>query len=234
MTRDTEIDLAQVVQILWGKIILIIILAISGGIIAGIITYSFIPPQYTAKVSMYVYNSQNRQQATLNDINMSVKLVGTYIVILKSETVLAEVASESNLNYTTLQLRDMISASSVDNTEVFEVKVTSENPDHARVIANTITKVAPKEIVRVVKAGSVEIIDQAQQYPPKTSPNNRMNILVGISLGLILSVGIIFINMTFDKTIKDEKELADVFRYPVLGAIPSIRKMKSEAYKYGR
>ena len=234
MIKDTELDLLHILQILWSKIILIMVLTASGGVIAWAITWFFISPQYTARVSMYVYNNQSRQEATINDINMSVKLVSTYIVILKSDTVLIEVASQSGLGYTMGQLKNMISASPVGGTEIFEVKVTSKNPEHARIIATTIAEIAPKEIMRVVKAGSVEIIDQAQQNPPKTTPNNTTNTLIGVFMGFVLAVMIIFIDRMLDKTVKNEKDLIDIFGYPVLGAVPSIKNTKSEAYKYGR
>jgi len=233
MDTNKELDLMQILQILWSRIVLVLALAAAGGILAGVFTAFCIKPQYTARVSLYVYNKESRQETTINDINMSVKLVGTYIVILESDTVLSEVSEQSGLGYSVSQLKSMINASSVGDTEVFEVKVTSHNPDHARIIAETIASVGPKEIMRVVKAGSVEIIDNAQKNPPKTAPNEVTNTVIGVMIGFVLSVGIIIIQMMLDRTVKDEKELAEIFKYPVLGAIPSMKTTKSEAYKYG-
>ncbi|MDP4109028.1 MAG: Wzz/FepE/Etk N-terminal domain-containing protein [Bacillota bacterium] len=234
MIRDKEIDLVQLLQIIWSNIILVAVITVLSGAAGFAITYFFIPPEYTARVSMYVFNKQTPQEATISDIDMSVKLVGTYIVILKSDTVLSEVASESGLNYTAEQLRKMITASSVNNTEVFQVNIVSKNPKDAYILADTIAKVAPKEIIRVVKAGSVEIIDKSEKDPPKTGPAFLKITIIGAFLGFVLSVGIIFIAQMLDKTVKDEKDLADYFGLPVLGAVPNMKKSKSEAYRYGR
>ncbi|MDP4108865.1 MAG: Wzz/FepE/Etk N-terminal domain-containing protein, partial [Bacillota bacterium] len=234
MYKDTEIDLMHLLQILWGRIYLVIALTVTGGIIAGAVTLYLIKPLYTARVSMYVYNNEARKEATINDINMSVKLVGTYIVILNSDTVLKEVADQSGLSYKPQELKNMIRASSVDNTEVFEVKVSSHSPEHACIIASTIEKIAPKEIMRVVKAGSVEIIDRAQKNPPKTFPSNAKNVLLGCLLGFLTAAAVIFIQKVLDKSIVNEKELTDIFSYPVLGSVPDFNKSRLEAYRYGR
>jgi len=197
-------------------------------------THYCIPPQYTANISMYVYNNENRSETTINDLNMSVKLVNTYIVILKSNTVLEEVAVKSGIGYSAEQIAGMISATSVNDTEVFEIKVTSKSAEHARIIAQTITEVAPVEIMRVVKAGSVEIIDTVQQNPPQTSPNIIQNITIGVLLGFILAAAMVMISWMLDKTIRSEKEVTDAFGYPVLGSIPVFEKLKSRGEKYAK
>lgn len=229
-----EFDLIQFLRILWARFFYMILFAILGGGIAAVISVFLIPPQYTATVSMYVYNNQTRQEATISDIDMSVKLVDTYIVILKSNTVLNEVASQSGLGYTVDHLHRMVSAQPINNTEVFEVKVKSENPDHARILARTVAKIAPIEIMRVVKAGSVEIIDNAPEQPPKTSPDIPKNTVIGFLGGAVAAVIIILLQLLLDKSIRKESELTETFGFSVLGSIPSFGKNSARGESYGR
>ena len=224
----------QILGIIGNNILLIIIFCLVGGGASYFYTINYVQPTFTANISMYVYNDTNGKETTINDINIASKLVNTYIVILKSNTVLQEVADQSGLNYTIIQLKDMISAASVNNTEVFNVYVTATDPEVARIIAQSISEVAPAEIIRVVKAGSVEIIDPPQQNPPQTSPNLTTNTLIGIFLGAALSIGIAILRWTLDKSVKDENGLTETFEYPILGSIPKFDGIKPKGDKYGK
>ena len=224
----------QILRILGNNILLIIIFCLIGGVSSYFYTTNYVEPTFTAYISLYVYNDTNGKETTINDINIASKLVDTYVVILKSNSVLQEVADQSGINCTVSQLKSMISAASVNDTEVFNVYVTATDPEVARIIAQTISEVAPAEIIRVVKAGSVEIIDPPQQNPPQTSPNLMKNTLIGIFLGAALSVGIATLRWVLDKSVKDENGLAEAFEYPILGSIPKFDSMKPKGDKYGK
>ncbi|MEG0579332.1 MAG: Wzz/FepE/Etk N-terminal domain-containing protein, partial [Niameybacter sp.] len=190
MEEHNEITLQEIFSILWGKVLLIILCTILGGGVAFGITAFVIDPEYTAKVTMYVNNSEGKQDAymNINDINASQKLVSTYVEILKSDTVLNKVIEEGGLEYSTGDIREMMSASSVNGTEIFEVKIISKDAKESALIANTIAEVGPEEIIRVVKAGSVELIDPAKVPTAPSSPNVILNTIIGIMLGGVLSV----------------------------------------------
>lgn len=195
-----------------------------GGIIAFCISRYMLDPTYTSRISMYVNNNAQKENtvANINDINASQKLVSTYIEILKSDTVLGKVLEETNLPHTTAELREMLTANSINGTEIFEVKVTTENPEEAALIANTIATMAPDEIIRVVKAGSVELIDQAVVATVPTSPNVLLNTIIGFMLGGVLSVLAVLVLAMLDNRIKSEEDLKKHYDIPILGAIPDL------------
>ncbi|MDD4715316.1 MAG: Wzz/FepE/Etk N-terminal domain-containing protein [Oscillospiraceae bacterium] len=228
-----EFDLLQYARVLWHDKGLILLVAALGCGIAAAVSFFVIPPKYTANLSMYVYNNQDRQNATINDLNMSVKLADTYVIILKSDTVLKEVTAESGLGYTVPQLGKMVSAQAVDNTEVFKVNITCKNREHARILAQTVANVAPKQIMRVVKAGGVELIDTPQQNPPKTSPHVIQNSVLGFFGGIVVMAVIILLRLMMDKTIKKESDLVETFGLPVLGSIPSFGRGGVKGAKHG-
>lgn len=224
MEGQNEITLQEIFSILWGKVLLIILCAIIGGGAAFGVTKFMIKPEYTSKVTMYVNNSDTKQDAymNINDINASQKLVSTYVEILKSDTVLAKVLQSSGLDYSITEIRNMMSASSVNGTEIFEVKVVSKDPEHAALIANTIAEVGPEQIIRVVKAGSVELIDPAKVPQKPSSPNVILNTIIGIMLGGVLSVLGVLVYAMLDTRIKTEEDLEKSYGLPILGAIPCI------------
>ncbi len=224
MEETKEITLQEIFEIVWGKAWVIILMTLIGGISGYCVSYFLVEPTYTAHISMYVNNNTNKEStvANLNDINASQKLVSTYIEILKSDTVLGRVLEETELPYTIRQLREQVTASSINGTEIFEVKVTTTDPEKAATLANTIAQVAPNEIIRVVKAGSVELIDKAVPATAPTSPNIMMNTIIGVMLGGIISVLAILVVAMLDNRIKSEEELKKHYTLPVLGGIPNL------------
>lgn len=105
-----------------------------------------------------------------------------------------------------------------------KVSASSTDPEMARKVVQAILVSAPEEIVRVVKAGSVEIIDNANVPTIPSSPNIQLNTIIGILAGILLSILIIFIIEFFDTTVKDEADLTNKYALPVLGVIPNLSK----------
>lgn len=229
MEETNEITLQEIFMIIWRKIGIILLATIIGGAASFSISAFVLDPTYTSRISMYVNNNKENEStvANLNDINASQKLVSTYIEILKSDNVLSKVIEESGLGYTPSNIRSMMSASAVNGTEIFEVKVTTEDAEEAALIANTIAEVAPAEIIRVVKAGSVELIDEAKPATAPTSPNVMLNTIIGIMLGGVLSVLGVLVVAMLDTRVKSEEDLKKYYTIPVLGSIPDLEEAQT-------
>lgn len=219
-----ELDLKDLLTLLWHKALWIILSILLGGALMFSLAYFLMTPIYTATAQMYVYNTNRLSVAngvSQSDLMASQKLVDTYIVILKSDSVLTKVASRVDLGYDAEQIRKMLSASSTNGTEAFSITINNPDKEHAQRIVNTIAEVAPSEIVRVVKAGSVEVIDYAKIPQEPSSPNIPIYTVVGALLGAILSVLVIILTKIFDTTIHTENDMGD-FNIPLLGVIPSL------------
>lgn len=223
-TEELEISLAEIFAALWHRgWVIIVCMVIGAGIGFGVSNY-LIDPTYSSKVSMYVNNNTNRTDAALNinDINASQKLVATYIEILKSEKVLNKVIEQMESSYTTQQLRKMISASSLNNTEILEVTVTTRDPEEAAAIANSLAEIAPKEIIRVVQAGDVQLIDEAVPNEEPVAPSVLKYTLMMAVLGAALAVLAILVLHMLDISIKSVEDLQKRYDLPVLGSIPDL------------
>ena len=219
-----EISLQEIFAILWNKAWIIALCLIVGACVGFGVSRYLIEPTYSSKMSMYVNNNSERGDSALNinDINASQKLVATYIEILKSDVVLNKVMDQLEVEYTNEELRKMISASAVNNTEILEVKVTSKDPEEAAAIANTLSEVAPPEIIRVVQAGDVQLIDKAVVNDQPVAPSVAKNTVIGGLLGVILAIGAVLLLAMLDISIKSSEDLSKRYGLPVLGAIPDI------------
>lgn len=221
---NTDLNLRQIVTILWRKVWLLILIMILFGAAAFSYSYWLITPLYSATTAMYVYNQQNRANSSItsSDLTTSQKLVSTYIVVLKSNSVLDKVSRDLDNKYSAQQIRKMLSASSIDGTEAFEIKVTHRDPEVAQTIANTIAYAAPAEIIRVVKAGAVEVIDYAGLPETPSYPNIKLNTAIGAFAGLAVAILIVLLMAMADTKVHTEEDLTEVFEIPILGVIPKL------------
>ncbi|NLW70872.1 MAG: hypothetical protein GX061_07315 [Eubacteriaceae bacterium] len=232
-----ELDLIQIIQIIWKKFWIVAITSFLCAAIAFGGTYFFITPQYEAGTLLYVNNSSiSVGSASLSissgDLSAAKTLVNTYIVILKTRTTLNEVIKEAKLEYTYEQLEKMISAAAVNSTEVFEIVVTCDDPHRAERIANTIAIVLPDKISDIVEGSSVRIVDYAVVPARRSSPSYTKNTFIGFFLGVVLSVGGIIVAELFDTFIRNDQYLTQNYNLPLLAVIPDMNSSSGKKSYY--
>lgn len=227
--KKGHVRIGDILIILKRKIRQIALFTAVCGIVMFLISTVFIPKRYTAETSLYIYSSTEWSQSenveiTSSEIATSQQLLDTYVVILRSKTVLNKVIEKLDLDYSAEELKKHISASAIDNTEVLSISVEDTDPERAQRIADTIAEILPEELVRVVKAGGAEIVDYAELPEKASSPDILLNVIAGIVFGLFFSCGVALLNDYFDTKVKDEEEIQAYFNYeiPVLGVIPML------------
>lgn len=222
---EQEIDLRKMLAVLINRWYIIVAAGLAFGIAAFLVTEFAITPLYAASGTMYVYNTDNRKDnatITSSDISTSQKLVDTYIVIMQSDSVLDAVAEDVNLGYQPKEISKMFTASAINGTEIFKVTITNENQEHAQKICNSFLKISRPEIIRVVQAGSVEIIDNAKLPTQPVSPNKTKNVAMAVLIGLVLSAMAVILVEMFDTKIKTEDDITSILNIPIIGSIPTI------------
>ena len=132
------------------------------------------------------------------------------------------VAEKSELGYDARQISQMVSMVPKNETEIMQVKAIAHDPAEAQTIVNTILMNASEEIDRIIKGGSVEIIDYGNLPENPSSPQVMLNTAIGAIFGAALAMGIILLLEMLDNRIKGEEDLSKQFKYPILGNIPNI------------
>lgn len=230
--KEIEIDLGKIFYKMRNKYIVIILITVFAIIVSGLVTHFAITPKYSATVKMYVYSNTDRittdSSISSQELEASQDLVNTYIYILNSNTVLNAVMDDLQLEDMSLsQLKRSISASQANKTVAFEVTVTTDNAKRSAQIANSIAKIVPSEIVRVIKAGGVEIIDYAEVPSRPSSPNLTKNVGLAGILAFVLSFAFFFIYEIFDTTITSTRDIEGEFDIPVIGTVPNLESSSS-------
>ena len=230
---ETRIDLLKLIRFLIKRAWIMIICAMIGFGAFYMYTVSMKTDTYTAYGTMYVYNGNpnliNYQYTSSNDLNSAVQLLDTYMVVVKSAKVMDVVADRLAPQYPGITpefISSTLSMGSVSGTGVLRVNCTTTNAQMSSDICNAVLDTAPQEIIRVVNAGNIEIIDYA--FPP-LMPDSRRPVRKGIYgaiAGIALSGALLLFLFLMNHRISSVKDLTDNFTQPVLA---SIRRSRTDS-----
>ncbi len=232
-----EIDLKRLMGVLLRKKWIIAGMSVLCALVTFVFTFYFVTPTYESSAVFYVNNSSislGDVGISQGDITARKGLVSSYIVILRSRTTLELVIDYADANMTTGQLNSMISAEAVDDTEIFQVTVTSEDPYEAERLANAIAVTLPKRITTIIESTSANIVDTAIVATSPSAPSYTKNTLLGFLVGLALSVCVIVLRVLFDVVIRTEEDVTQICDHPILSAVPDMTLSHKGGYYYGR
>ena len=215
------IDLLEVLNAVRQHILAIILTTLVLAAAGFGVSKFLMTPMYQASALMIVNTRQDiTSNVTSDQINSATKLVSTYSIILKSDTVLNQVIQNLGLSLDYQHLAERVTVSAVDDTQVMKVTVTSDNPEWARQACEQITQISPDVILEAVEAGSVKVISKASISPEPVSPNVSRNTALGAVAGLVISVGIVFLMVLLDNKINNEEDVSKYLDLTVVGVIP--------------
>lgn len=234
-TDGIELSLWDIARILLQKFHWLLIAGIAAAAIVYLAVSFLVTPTYESRVSFYVYNNTSSQSGSINnsDLQAAESLATTYSKILVSNSVLDAVINNlgSDCNLSRSDLSDMVEASVISDTQLLEVVVTSTDPNFACRIAKSFAKVAPTEIVRITKAGSVEVVDQPEVAAHQSAPRTVFDSAIGFVIGVMIVSVIVVIKALADTTIYLPEDIDRVAGVTVLGQIPEIIAPENE-YAY--
>ncbi len=225
---NEQIGFLSVVMMLLRKIHWLLIAALAFGVVVWLGVTLIITPTYESRVSFYVYNTAESASAsgTINssDLQAAESLATTYSKILESNTVMDAVLSNlrSDEGISRKDLSEMVSVSVVTDTQLLEVIVETTDAQLSCDIATAFSRVAPTEIVRITKAGGVEIVDRPEVADEKASPRTLFDTVIGAVIGVLLAAVLIVIRAHSDETIYLPEDVESMVGATVLGQIPEI------------
>lgn len=220
-----KLTIKNILLALWHSILPILMVSVVMMTLFGGFTYLFIEPEYTATAKLYVYNEKtDDRDMTSGDLTVSKSLVNTYLIIIRSGPVLEQVADRLRPVYPEISAKsidEILTGSAINATEAFFISATSPDRQMAADIINEIVEAAPAEIIRVVKAASVELIEPASvpDIDDYDWPIVR-NAIIGFMLGIVLSSAYILVTNALDTVVYGRQEILENFNLPVLGIIP--------------
>lgn len=222
-----EIDLKDLFQIFWNKKIYILLITLIFVVIGIIYTIGFVTPMYTSSTTLVLAASDKTTDAnkptstiTTTDVTLNSKLVETYRVILQTNDVLREVIKNLGINISEEEIKNNITVSSVENTEVIKISVNNENATNAAKITNEIAKVFSKKVGEIYNINNVYVLDEAEVSKNPSNINHTKDIVIFAFIGIAIAVMYVLVANMLDTTIKTQEDIEKAIKIPVLATIP--------------
>jgi len=216
---EEEISLVELFQMLKKHIGLIIGTTLAGFAILAIYTLFIATPTYESSSQLLVSRPTEENTIQQSQINANIQLINTYEDIITNPVILDPVIEELGLDATVDQLRERIAVSTAEESQVFSVDVTSEDPYLASEIANTTASVFQNNLDSIMNVDNVTVISQAVPDTDAVSPNTVLNLVIGILLGGMIGIGAAFLIEFLDTTVKDESFIEQELGWTSLGRV---------------
>ncbi|MGN0674750.1 MAG: polysaccharide biosynthesis tyrosine autokinase [Oscillospiraceae bacterium] len=234
MDMEETLDLGYLFGVLKKHLLLLILVGVLCGAAGFGVSNFLIPKKYESRALLYVENNQQASESVnINDINAAQKLVNTCQIIFKSSTMMDNLIANLDLPYTKDVLDDMITASSVNNTEIMELVVESSSAQEAEMIVNELVELSKEEFSRVIKSGSIEVIDYGEVNTDPSSPNVMLLTAAAFILGIVVTYIAVLVREMLDVAVKNSDNLAQLYDIPVFAEIVDFDNSNGSKYGYG-
>ena len=223
-----EIDVFQLVKVLWKRKFLIVLTAIIAGLAAFAYSSFVIKPQYTSTTRIYVVNRNQADKPGLTnqDLQAGLYLVKDYREIILSQDVLEKVVADQNLNMDAKTLGRKVSVTVPTDTRIVSISVRDGKPEEASRIANALREVAAQKIISVTKVSDVTTLEEARPATSPSSPNIRRNTMMATIAGVGFVTVIVLLVELLDDRVKRPEDIEEVMHLSLLGVIPNLEKLK--------
>lgn len=225
-------ELKEFFYIVRKRLFSILLITLTVTLATGVVSYFVIKPKYKVDISVIIGKTENKINSsapTYNDVMMYQTMVKTYSKLTKSRIVAENVINELNLK--SMKVSDLLSMITVTqdiDTQFLTITVVSKDPEQAMNIANQFAKSLKKVSIKINEVDIVKLIDEAQLPTIKDSPKPALNIAIACFLGIMISIGLVFLLEYLDNTIKTKEDVEKVVKLPVIGTI-TLNEIKDNA-----
>ena len=223
-----EIDVVQMLKVLWKRKLIIALAAIISGAIAFGYSSFVIKPEFTSTTRIYVVNRNqgDKPGLTNQDLQAGSYLVKDYREIILSQDVLEKVVANQKLNIDAKTLARKVQVTVPADTRIVSISVRDGLPEEASRIANALREVASQKIISVTRVSDVTTLEEARPAQSPSSPNIRRNTILGFGAGAGLVIVVVLIIELLDDRVKRPEDIEEVMHLSLLGVIPNLDKIK--------
>ena len=221
--EEQVISLSEVFEAIKKRWIMIVAITLSATLISGILSFFVIKPVYETSTKLFIGKEESEDTVyNTNDIQMYQKLLQTYAQAIKTKDLVGRAINSLNYELEPSKVVGALTVTPVTDTQILQIKYKSKNQQEAVDVLKNITEqfiITSKELV---PNGNVRVIEEVEFPENSVSPNKKMNIAIAFLLGLMVSLGLVFLLEYLDNTYKNKEQLEKELDIPVLGVIPDV------------
>lgn len=219
--EEQVISLSEIFEALKKRWIMIATITIIATIISGILSFFVIKPTYETSTKVFIGKEEsNLEGYNSNDIQMYQKLLQTYAEAVRTNEVIKAAIENTSSSLSVSDVKSDLTVIPISDTQILQIKYQNGDPSEAKEILENITNQFVILAKELVTNGNVKVIEEVQLPQNPVAPNKKMNIAIGFLLGLMVSVGIVFLLEYLDSTYKNKDQLERDLDIPVIGVIP--------------
>ena len=219
-----EIDIKELLIYLKEKVWIIGIALVLSVTTSLIYTGAIKKPIYTSSTTFILISNSDEKGMTTGDATLNEKLIQTYKEMIKGRPILEKVINDLVLDETAGSLSKKVSVQQVGTSSMIKITVTYNEPEMAKKIAEKIGTEFPEQVKSKYKMDNLAQYEQPIVPTVAANESNKKEILLINGGALAVSLMIIFMLFYFDNTVKDQEQVEDKLKLPVLGNIPALSK----------
>lgn len=225
--EEQVISISEIFEALKKRWILIVSITLVATLISGVLSFFVIKPTYETSTKVFIGKEESNQEGyNTNDIQMYQKLLQTYAETIKTnEVVQAAINNSKDTDLTVASVKGALTVTPVADTQILQIKYQNKSPELAKEILENITNEFVILAKELVPNGNVRIIEAVQLPENPVAPNKKMNVAIAFLLGLMVSVGLVFLIEYLDNTFKNKEQLERELDIPVVGIIPQTEEV---------
>jgi len=217
--EEISIDLLELFDILRRKWWLLLLSMVIGGILSGVVSMVVLPLKYTSSAMLYVL-SKETTLTSLADLQIGSQLTNDYKAVITSRPILEEVAKELDLDWDYKTIKQMVTIDNPTGTRILKISITDTDADRTCRLTNTLAKVSSQYIGDIMEMVPPKMIEEGVVAAEPSSPNVKKNVAVGAILLLLLTVGVLTVQMILNDTVQEEEDVERYLEISVLALIP--------------
>ena len=221
---EIEIDLRELVMVLWSRIILIVGIGLLCAVAAGVVTKLCITPLYQSTTKMYVLSKQDEAASSmltsLTDLQLGSQVLIDYEAMMLCDEVMTRVIDDLDLDMKKEELRATIATANPANTRSLEITVTNPDPYIAKEIADTVAEESAEYCSEIMDITHPRVYQKAEAAEQKSSPNTKKNVAIAFILGAFIVCAVVIVRYLLDDTIKSSEDVEKYLGLNTLGLIP--------------
>ena len=221
--EEQVISLSEIFEAVKKRWIMIVAITLAATLISGLVSFFVIDPVYETSTKLFIGKEESDESAyNSNDIQMYQKLLQTYAQAIKTRDLVGRAINDLHYNLEENSVISSLTVTPVTDTQILQIKYQSKDPQQAKDILKSITQEFITTSKELVPNGNVKVLEEVQLPVNPVSPNKTMNIIIAFLLGLMVSVGLVFLLEYLDNTYKNKEQLEKGLDIPVLGTIPDL------------
>jgi capsular exopolysaccharide synthesis family protein len=202
---------------------------------------------YEARVSLIVNSGSGRLDLNGNDFVVGGRLASTYARLVTTTPFLQQVVERNSLSQSPNELKGMLSASTLTDPPIVELRVRNQNPEVAAEAAQLVAtgfidyvvEQRLAEIARMQSAAtaqgivnlrdlvgaqlfavnSLSLLEPVSIPRAPVLPRTRQNVMLGVIVGLVLAAGIALLLESMGDTVRNPEDVTRRFGVTALGSV---------------